>query len=118
MKKIRIVPYIYVLALGFVGLLLMAEPALAQNTLQNPLKFKSIGEFIAGVLRILVMIAIPILTLFMVYAGFKFIAAQGNSSKLSDAKKNFVYVIFGGILIMGAWVIATLIAGTVKQLTG
>ena len=64
------------------------------------------------------MIALPILTLFIVYSGFKFISAQGNSSKLEEAKKNFMYVIIGSLLILGAWVVATLVGGTVNQLTG
>ncbi len=85
--------------------------------LENPLKFKDISEFIAGALRVLVMVALPIITLFVVYAGFLFVTAQGNVGKLGEAKKNFLYVIIGALLIMGAWVIATLIGGTVSQLT-
>jgi len=46
------------------------------------------------------------------------VLARGNSSKLDEAKKNFVYVIIGALLILGAWVIATLIGGTVTQLVG
>ena len=64
------------------------------------------------------MVALPILTLFIVYSGFLFISAQGNSSELETAKKNFAYVVIGAVLILGAWVIATLIGGTVAQLTG
>jgi hypothetical protein len=90
----------------------------ADTPLSNPLRFSTIAEFIAGALKVLVIVALPIIVLFLVIAGFKFIAAQGNESKLSEAKKNFVYVIIGAGLILGAWVIATLIAGTVSQLTG
>lgn len=86
--------------------------------LRNPLdpSFSTIPLFIAGVLKVLVMVALPIITFFIVYSGFKFIAAQGNEAKLTDAKHNFFYVILGSLLILGAWVIATLIGGTVDQL--
>ena len=57
-----------------------------------------------------------IITLFFVYSGFLFIFAQGNESKLTEAKRNFVYVVIGALLILGAWVIATLIGVTVSQL--
>lgn len=89
------------------------------GVLESPLNaaFSSLPGFIEGTLKALVMIALPILTLFIVYSGFLFISAQGNSSKLEEAKKNFAYVIIGAILILGAWVIATLIGGTVSQLT-
>ncbi len=91
--------------------------ASAQSTgLQNPLHAQSIAEFIASALKVLVIVALPIITLFIVISGFMFVFARGNESKLTDAKKNFVYVIIGALLILGAWVIATLIGGTVSQL--
>ena len=87
--------------------------------LQNPLsaQFSDISKFIAGALKILVMVALPIITLFFVYSGFMFVTAQGKPEKLNEAKKNFVWVVIGALLIMGAWIIATLIGGTVSQLT-
>ena len=87
---------------------------------ENPLKseFSTVERFIAGALRAMVMVALPVLALFIVFSGFKFIAAQGNPQKLGEAKMNFVYVILGALLILGAWIIATLIGGTVSQLTG
>lgn len=88
--------------------------------LGNPLKaeFSSIPLFIAGALKVIVMLALPIIVLFFVIAGFKFISAQGNPSKLEEARKNFVWVVIGALLIMGAWVLATLLANTVSQLVG
>ena len=94
---------------------------LAQATgLENPLNssFNSIPNFIAGALKVLVIVALPIITLFIVISGFMFVLARGNESKLAEAKKNFVYVIIGALLILGAWLIATLISGTVTQLVG
>ncbi|TSC86483.1 MAG: hypothetical protein G01um10148_469 [Parcubacteria group bacterium Gr01-1014_8] len=88
------------------------------QTLQNPTQFPTIQRFIEGVLKAVVYIAMPIIALFMVYAGFLFVKARGNSGELENAKKNFVYVIIGAILILGAWVFATLIGGTVSQLVG
>ena len=99
----------------------LAESAYAQSqpgSLINPLAdtINSIPKFIAGVLKVVVMVALPIIVLFFVYAGFKFLFAQGNAGKLQDARKNLVYAVIGAVLILGAWVIATLIAGTVTQL--
>ncbi len=86
----------------------------------NPLNsnFSTIPAFIAGALKVLVMVALPIITLFLVVSGFMFIKARGNPSELTKAKENFLYVIIGALLILGAWVIATLIGGTVTQLVG
>lgn len=94
--------------------------AFAQSSgqLLNPLssEFSSIPGFIAGFLRVVVMVALPIISLFIVYSGFLFVKAQGNEEQLATAKRNFLYVVVGAILILGAWVIATLIGGTVTQL--
>jgi hypothetical protein len=94
--------------------------ASAQSSLQNPLNsnFSTIPTFISGFLKVLVEVALPIIALFIVYSGFMFVFARGNESKLTEAKKNFVYVIIGALLILGAWVIAQLIGGTVTQLVG
>lgn len=95
----------------------MAQSGSAQ--LQNPLnsQFSSIPNFIAGFLKVLVMVALPIISLMIVVAGFQFVLAQGNEEALGKAKRNFLYVLLGSTLILGAWVIATLIGGTVNQLT-
>ncbi len=100
------------------GILAVADVAAAtsHNLLQNPLQFPDIATAVAGFLRVLVMVALPIISLFIVYSGFLFVKAQGNQEKLGDAKRNLLYVIIGSILILGAWVIATLIGGTVTQI--
>ena len=112
-------PILVVLAVYF--LFFAITDAQAQgSSLKNPLSadFSDIPKFIAGALRIMVMVALPIITFFFVYSGFLFIKAQGNPGELTKAKTNFVYVVIGALLILGAWIIATLISGTVTQLTG
>lgn len=95
--------------------LFAAQPVLAEQTLVNPLNVDSIPAFIAVALKAVAMIALPIITLFLVISGFLFLTAQGNQTKLETAKKNFFWVIIGALLILGAWIIATLIAGTISQ---
>lgn len=121
-RFLSVISIVFVYALIFWA---AALPVFAQGpsgggtkTLQNPLKFSSIETFIEGVLKAIVMVALPIITVFFVYAGFMFIKARGKSNELSDAKKNLVYVVVGAILILSAWVLATLIGGTVSQLLG
>lgn len=102
-----------------------ALPIFAQSSgcttgqcLENPLRFPTLERFVEGVLQAIVVIALPIITAFMVYAGFKFIFARGNPGQISEARKNFQWVIIGTVMILGAWVLATLIGGTVTQLLG
>ncbi|MFW0870878.1 MAG: hypothetical protein ACKKL4_00220 [Patescibacteria group bacterium] len=90
------------------------------GTLINPLAGDmTLMQFVTFLVRdVLVGIIAPIvLTLALLYTGFMFISAQGNPSKLQDAQRNFVYVIVGGILLLGAYVILAVITNTVDQLT-
>ncbi|PIR83704.1 hypothetical protein COU18_03455 [Candidatus Kaiserbacteria bacterium CG10_big_fil_rev_8_21_14_0_10_51_14] len=105
---------------AFVPLLTYAAECANGEGLCNPLdsRFSSIPTFIEGALQVLVVVALPIIGLFIVIAGFMFVLARGNSSGLEKAKKNFLYVIIGAGLILGAWVIAKLLSGTVAQLLG
>jgi len=86
--------------------------------LQNPLKFPNIEKFIEGLLQAVVIIALPIITVFIVWAGFLYISARGNAGQIERAHQNFKWVLIGTILILSAWVLATLIGGTVRQLLG
>ena len=90
----------------------------ADTTLNAPYQYHSVQELVIGLMRAIVLLALPVIALFIVIAGFKFVAAQGNETKISEAKDNLKYVIYGATLILGAWVLATLIGGTVKQVLG
>ena len=121
MNKLRITYLVCAhILLTSLFLLAMTLTTEAQEGLKNPLNssFSSVPAFIAGALKALALIALPIITLFLVISGFLFVTAQGNQEKLATAKKNFFYVIIGALLILGAWIIATLIAGTVNQIVG
>ncbi|HUO56076.1 MAG TPA: hypothetical protein VMU27_01430 [Candidatus Paceibacterota bacterium] len=104
----------------------MAATAHAQTSgctgscLPNPLSsgLSTIPQFLAAALKALVQISLPIITVFVVYSGFLFVTAQGNKSKLEDAKRNFFFVILGALLILGAWILANIIAGTVSSIVG
>lgn len=53
--------------------------------------------------------------LYILYSGFKFVAAQGNPTKLSAARLNFIHVIIGTALILGAWGIINLVVNTINE---
>jgi hypothetical protein len=90
----------------------------SNGTLCNPSSLPNFQQFIAAFLKAIVQISLPILTLFIVYAGFKFVFARGKPEGITEAKRNFLYVILGAILILGAWVLATLISTTASQVLG
>ena len=104
---------------SFVLATLLLPALLLADELKNPLpNFPTVAKFVEGVLKAVTYVALPIIALFIVYAGFKYVLARGNESKITEAHKNFVYVFIGALLILGAWVLATLIGGTVTRLVG
>ncbi|MBP9701269.1 MAG: hypothetical protein KBD54_02645 [Candidatus Pacebacteria bacterium] len=84
--------------------------------LQNPLKVNTIQDAVKFFVNTLVKIAIPFIVIFFIWAGFKFILAQGNPTKVGEAKKMFWYTIIGTLLILGAWTITNAIIGTVNSI--
>lgn len=96
----------------------------AQSTqsgyLNNPLasNISTIPGFLQTFFTALVKISLPIITVFIVYSGFLFVTAQGNKIKLEIARRNFLFVIIGALLILAAWILAQIIAGTLLQVVG
>ena len=76
-------------------------------------------ELVEYIVRdILVEIIAPIvITLALLWSGFMFIAAQGNNDKLIEARRNFLYVVAGSILLIGAYLILEVILNTVEDIT-
>jgi len=88
------------------------------GTVTNPLG-NGINTFcglIKAILGAVIEIGIPIAVLFIVFAGFKFVLAMGNPTKLQDARKNLMYTLIGIGIFLGAWLIAVVIANTVNSL--
>ena len=92
-------------------------PCTGNNCFSNPLKFESLADFLNALLNVIIIIGIPVVTLAIIFAGFLFITAQGNETKVSTAKNIFFWVVIGALLILGAKALAVAIEGTVKDLT-
>lgn len=88
-----------------------------QVRLDNPLKVNTIAEAVKFFVTTLIKIAIPIIVIFFIWAGFKFVTARGKPEKIKEAKQMFWYTIIGTLLILGAWTITNAIIGTVNSIT-
>ncbi|MFQ5662112.1 MAG: pilin [Candidatus Paceibacteria bacterium] len=88
----------------------------SSNELVNPLQFDTIKGFLEAMLNAVVTIATPIVVLMLVYSGFLFVKAQGNTDKLTEAKKAITWTIIGAVIVLGAFVLSSAIKGTVDQL--
>ncbi len=82
----------------------------------NPIAANSIPDFIQTFLIKALELGIPVIALAVIYCGFLFVAARGNSEKLTKAKAALLYTLIGAAILLGAFAIATLIKNTVGAL--
>ncbi len=111
----RILPY----ALPFFFTPLFAFAALCEGGeggLCNPLGYNSLMEFLRRLLQLIAQIGLPVIVLFIVFIGFKFIAAQGKADELNKVRSLFFWAIIGALIVLGAEVLAIAIQATVTDL--
>ncbi len=82
----------------------------------NPIAAPDLTTFLTLVLNAVTLIVFPFIVLFIVYAGFKMIAARGNPGEISKAKEQIIYAIIGALIILGAQAISFAIKGTVDTI--
>lgn len=109
---------IVLMALPMVGFAAVGPTGSCDGRICNPLgdNITDITQFIKVLLKGALKIGIPIIALAIIYCGFLFVAARGNSEKLSTAKDALLYTIIGSAILLGAWAIAQLISETVFSL--
>lgn len=87
------------------------------QTVLNPLRFPSVQAFFQAILDFILILALPFIIFMIVYTGFLFVTARGDTPKLQTAKNMLMWTIIGGMIILGATVIAQVIRNTVDNIT-
>lgn len=75
----------------------------------NPCNFNKLIELAKGIIDFLVLASIPLATISFMYAGFLYLTAGGDTSKVKQAHSIFWKVLWGFIIILSAWLIVDLI---------
>lgn len=86
------------------------------GTLCSPLKVTTIDGFLKAAFSVVMKLGVIVISIAIVFVGFQFIIAQGNETKLKTAKNNALFTVIGAALVLGAWVITTILSDTVNQL--
>lgn len=84
-------------------------------SLTNPLGDVTLIGLFETILGVVMIFAVPLITFFIIYAGFKYVTARGNEQTISEAHKALLYALIGGLLILGANVLIDVIQGTVDS---
>ncbi len=88
--------------------------------IENPFNSK-VGNSLFGLVKAIVNnIVLPVggilCVLAFIYAGFKYVMAQGNSTKLEEANRTLLYAAIGTAVLLGAWVLANAVCETLNLL--
>jgi len=78
----------------------------------------TIPKFIKAVIDLAVKVGIPVASIFLIFAGFQFLTAQGDEGKLRKAKSGLLWSSVGFGVLLGAWLFATAILGTITAIMG
>jgi hypothetical protein len=82
--------------------------------LVNPLSVVSIEGLLAALLNIFIVLATPIVVIFIIYAGFLYVTAQGNAEQVKKATTALTYAIIGGVIIIGSVALGEIIKNVVE----
>jgi hypothetical protein len=82
----------------------------------NPIKANSINVLLASILAIVKFVAGIVLVIYFILAGFRYVTARGDESKIKDATRMLTWTAVGGAILLGAEVIQKLISNTISQL--
>ena len=83
--------------------------AIGGSTAESAGKADELYDRMAAIGRYFYGIILGLSVFFLVWGGFKFFLAKGEPQALSTARKNILYGIIGLAVIMGVWIIITLI---------
>lgn len=67
-----------------------------------------------AILNVMIVITIPIVIFFLIYAGFSYVVARGNPEKIQVATRSLTYGIIGGVIILGSVAILKIVENLVK----
>ncbi|MDP3731304.1 MAG: hypothetical protein Q8R34_02310 [bacterium] len=116
-NNFRVGVWLICLILVFSFFFLVLPVQAAENPLGNfpgeDLEAGDITKIVVGLSCWLTRVAFTLTTIFVIIAGFRFMVAQGNSAKYTEAVKNFQMVLWGILVIYGVYVIIATVAHAV-----
>lgn len=94
-------------------------------TLANPLKGADcsrgngncLESFLRNILAFVIKIGSIVVILMLVFTGYKFVAAQGEPGKITEAREMLLWTVVGALILLGSQAIALGIEKTVQALS-
>ena len=87
------------------------------NTLCNPLGSATLTSFLIRLLEVVAQIGFPVIVVYIIFIGFKFIQASDKPEELAKVRGMFFWALVGALIVLGAQVLAEAIQATVDSLS-
>ena len=89
------------------------------EALNNPLsaEFGSFTDVLLAILNVLLIIAMPIIVLYLIYAGFQYVIARGKPEQLQKANRSIMFGLIGAVIVIGSFTILQIITDIVSEFT-
>lgn len=84
------------------------------STLTNPLKVDSISGLVQTFVEIFSYLAILFAVLALIWVGFRFILARGDSTKMNELKSWLMWIVVGVAVVIGARLIIQVVINTLS----
>lgn len=95
-------------------------PAQARAVVEfpNPIQANDLPSLVQSISTALITIVIPVSTIGIIWAGFKFVtaSASGNDGELTKARKMLLWIILGTALVIGSSLLARAVVNFAKFL--
>ncbi len=100
----------------FVPILVSAQTITIPNPAPNA--GSTLIQILVTLLNNVVMpVAAVLVVMYIVYAGFTFVTAQGNEKKIGEAKQRLLWALIGAGILLGATAISQVVVRTVTCIT-
>ncbi len=106
-----------IIVFGLPFILLSVPLLVSAETLMNPLGSTTLTQFLTRLLELVAQIGLPVIVVYIIYIGFKFIQASGNPEELTKVRGMFMWALIGALIVLGAQVLALAIQATVESLS-
>ena len=98
-------------------LVLFIPGIVSAATFENPLLLRFIIKILEAFVKGVIYVGTPALIVLVVWTGFLFISARGNSAGLTKAKSMALTTLIGGTVFLSLWAITQLVGNTLSGLT-
>jgi len=117
MKKNELIASLFtalIVIVSFTGNVMASSGAI----IMNPLDTDDLPSLLCIIFDGLIYIGVPVLTLVIVLAGFKWITSMGNATKIGEARSAITFAVIGMIVVLSSKAIYAFIVSMLGPLVG